>query len=203
MTTVERTGHTVIVERAEAVFRKHRWLFIVQGVLMVLLGMAGLAVPMLATLAVELMIGWLFLFSGIMGLVAMFSARGVGALLWTMLASVLSGITGLFLLARPVAGALSLTIVLAAYLLAQGVLLFVAALEARKLLPGAWGWLLVNGLVDVALAALIISGWPLSAAWVLGVVASVNLICSGVSLLMLAAASRDMERPSVEGFRAG
>ena len=99
----------------------HWRLFLFQGVVMIVLGVLAVALPVAATIAVEIYIGWLFLVSGIIGLVAMFSAHDVPAFLWSLVTAALSVAVGVMLIWNPVAGALSLTLVLAAFFIAEGV----------------------------------------------------------------------------------
>ena len=92
--------------------RVHWRLFLTQGVVMVILGILAIVWPVIATLAVDIYVGWLFLISGIVGLVAMFSAKDVPAFLWTLLTAALSLVVGVLLLWKPIEGAVSLTLVL-------------------------------------------------------------------------------------------
>jgi uncharacterized membrane protein HdeD (DUF308 family) len=138
--------------------RAHWRLFLFQGVIMIGLGVLAIAAPVWATLAVDVYVGWLFLISGVIGLVAMFSARSVPGFLWTFVTALLSVAVGALLLWRPVEGVLSLTIVLTAFFIAEGIFQAAAALIYRDGMPGSWGWLLVSGLADLALAAIIIMG---------------------------------------------
>src|ERR1700726_2424744 len=106
------TANPNFVETQRAIsetLRAHWRLFLFQGVIMVILGILAIAWPAIATLAVDVYVGWLFLISGIVGLVAMFSAEDVPAFLWTLLTAALSLIGGVLLLWKPVEAAMSLT----------------------------------------------------------------------------------------------
>ena len=96
--------------------RAHWRLYVFQGALMIVLGMLAVAAPAFATLTVDIYVGWLFLISGVLGLIAMFSARNVPGFLWTLITALLSIVVGGVLLWKPVEGAVSLTIVLTAFL---------------------------------------------------------------------------------------
>jgi hypothetical protein len=63
-------------------------------------------------------------------------------------------------------------------------------------MPGSWGWMLVSGLADLALAAIIIMGWPTSVAWVLGLLVGINLLTSGWAVVMVALAARETDQPA-------
>jgi uncharacterized membrane protein HdeD (DUF308 family) len=97
---------------------------------------------------------------------------------------------GIILLARPVQGTLTLTIVVGAYFLAEGVTTIMYALEHRRELSERWSWLLVAGIVDIVIAGLIISGLPGSALWAVGLLVGINLLFGGASLIGMALAAR-------------
>jgi uncharacterized membrane protein HdeD (DUF308 family) len=139
---------------------------------------------------IELFIGWLFLISGIIGLVALFSVHNVPAFLWGLVTAALLTAAGVMLVWNPVAGALSLTLVLAALFVAEGVFQIATSFGYRHVMRASWGWLLVSGIADLVLAFVIIIGWPISAAWALGLLAGVNLLTSGFAIVMVAMAGR-------------
>lgn len=177
--------------------RGHWGLFLIQGIIMIVLGVLAIAEPMVATIAVALFAGWLFLISGIVGLAGMFTAYRVPGFWWTLLWSLLGIIVGIYLIWRPLVGVLSLTLVVAAYFGAQGIVQIITAFEHRRALP-SWGWLVVGGIVNLLLAAIILSGWPGTAGWTLGLLFGINLLIWGISLVMTAIACRGVrETPPV------
>src|SRR5262245_24533397 len=138
---------TSLMERAvKDALAAHWRLFFIQGIAMVVLGVFALGAPMAASIAVELYIGGLFLVSGVIGLAAIFAARDVPAFLWGMLTAALSIVVGILLIDRPIAGALSLTLVLAAFFLAEGVFQIAASINYRTVIPNSWIWMLISGL---------------------------------------------------------
>lgn len=171
--------------------RFHSRLFIAQGVIMTLLGIAALVWPQVSSLAVELYVGWVFLISGIIGLGLMFYAPSAGSFVWALLTSALTLFAGVILLWHPIAGTVSLTLVLTAFFLAEGLFQIMAAISHRNDFPESWGWMVSSGVADLILVALIVAGLPTSAAWALGLFAGVNLITSGVAILVVAAAVRN------------
>jgi uncharacterized membrane protein HdeD (DUF308 family) len=174
--------------------RAHWRLFLFQGAIMIGLGVLAIAAPVWATIAVDIYVGWLFLISGVVGLVAMFSARSVPGFLWTFVTALLSVAVGALLLWRPIEGVLSLTIVLTAFFIVEGVFQAAAALIYRDGMPGSWGWLLVSGLADLALAAIIMVGWPGTVVWILGLLVGINLLTSGWAVVMVALGAREIVR---------
>jgi uncharacterized membrane protein HdeD (DUF308 family) len=119
-----------------------------------------------------------------------FAWRGQGAAAVTseIAIAVLYGGLGVYMLAQPVAGLASLTLAIAGYLVAKGVLEGMIAFKFRPL-PGT-GWLLFDGILAVVIAALIASAWPASSAWAVGVLVGVAMISSGFARLMLSFAVR-------------
>ena len=177
--------------------RKYSTWFVLYGVAMILLGLFAIAAPGIATLAVELTIGWLLLLGGASALVAVFSAgRTAPGFWWNLLTAIIYILAGLALLTRPVAGTITLTIILAAYLLASGVIHIVLAVGYRQEIPGAWGWMLLSAVVDIVLALIIISGMPGTAVWVLGLLVGINLLMLGIAVVMAALSVRKIAAPA-------
>jgi uncharacterized membrane protein HdeD (DUF308 family) len=129
--------------------------------------------------------------SGVVGLVVMFSSRNVAGFLWALVTALLSIVVGALLLWKPAEGVLSLTIVLIAFFTVEGIFQATTALIYRAAMPASWGWMLLSGLADLVLAAIVIMGWPGSAVWVLGLLVGVNLLTSGWAVVMVALAARD------------
>jgi len=174
--------------------RAHWGLFMFQGVVMVVLGILAIAWPAMASVAVDIYIGWLFLISGLIGLIAMFAAPNVPAFLWTLLTAALSTAVGVMLLWKPEQGAVSLTIVLTAFFVVEGIFQIVASFTYRDVVPGSWGWMLMSGICDLILAAIIVFAWPTSAVWTLGLLAGISLLTSGIAIVVTAIEARSFAR---------
>ena len=128
--------------------------------------------------------------SGVAGLIVTFWARQMPGFWWSLFSAALAVLAGLLLLARPMQGVLTLTIVVGAYFLAEGVATIMYALEHRRELSERWSWLLVSGLMDILIAFLIIAGLPGSAEWAIGLLVGINLVLGGASLVGMALAAR-------------
>jgi uncharacterized membrane protein HdeD (DUF308 family) len=200
MSTSEPTI-TDIQDSVRNAVRLHWHFFLAQGVIMTILGILAIIWPQLSTVAVSVYVGWLFLLSGVLGLVTMFLAPAVSAFFWSLFTAALCLFVGILLLWHPVEGAISLTLVLIAFFIAEGVFQIAASLSHRDAFPDSWGWLLASGIVDLILAALIISGWPGTAGWVLGLIVGVNLITSGIAIVMVAVTARRFVRVAERAFR--
>ena len=181
---------TRLQSEMQAAVRRHWRAFLFEGILLAILGLAAIIVPPLASLAVTIFLGWLFLVSGIAGLVLTFWARAMPGFRWSLLSAVLAIGAGIVLLARPVQATLTLTIVVGVYFLAEGVATIMYALEHRRELSERWSWLLIAGVVDIVIAGIIITGLPGSAGWAIGLLVGINLIFGGTSLIGMALAAR-------------
>ena len=175
----------------------HWRLVLAQGVIMVILGVLALAAPVFATIAVDIYVGWLFLFSGVLGLIAIFSARHPTRFRWGMVTAGLSLVLGVMLVWKPVEGALSLTMLLTAFFIAEGLFQATTSVAYRGSIGSTWGWMLASGIADLALAAIILSTWPTSVIWALGIIAGVNLITSGWAIAMAALAGHEIANAAV------
>jgi uncharacterized membrane protein HdeD (DUF308 family) len=169
---------------------RHWKLYLFEGILLLILGTLAIIVPPLATLAITLVLGWLFLISGAMGLFTSFMLRRAPGFWWSLISAVLGIVVGLLLLARPLTGALSLTLVLIAFFVVEGVATIMFALEHKRELTGQWGWMVFSGVVDLILAVIIIAGFPGTAAWALGLLVGINMIFGGWALVLLSLAAR-------------
>lgn len=174
-----------------AAVKAHWKAFLFEGILLAVLGLAAIIVPPLASLAVTIFLGWMFLISGIGGLIVTFWARNMPGFWWSLISAALAVLAGIVLLARPVQGILTLTIVVGAYFLAEGVATIMYALEHRKELSERWSWLLIGGFVDIVIAFLIITGLPGSAEWAIGLLVGINLLFGGATLIGMALAARN------------
>ncbi|MHC4043549.1 MULTISPECIES: HdeD family acid-resistance protein [unclassified Bradyrhizobium] len=171
--------------------KAHWKAFLFEGILLAILGVAALILPPLASLAIAIFLGWMFLISGIGGLIVTYWARSTPGFWWSLISAALAVLAGMLLLARPMQAVLTLTIVVGAYFLAEGVATIMYALEHRRELSGRWSWLLISGLVDIAISFMVITGLPSSAEWAIGVLVGINLLFGGASLIGLALAARN------------
>jgi len=137
-----------------------------------------------------LIFGWILLLSGGTGLVATIRARHAPGFAWSLLSALIGLVAGGLLLAQPVQGILSLTVVLIAFLLAEGVVSIFYATEHRKSFSAGWGWMLASGFLDLVLAVILLAGLPGTAVWALGVLLGVNMIFGGTALISMALQAR-------------
>jgi uncharacterized membrane protein HdeD (DUF308 family) len=170
---------------------EHWVLFLVEGIILVILGALAILVPPLATITVTILIGWLFLISGAVGLFTTFWMRHAPGFWWSLLSALIAIFAGFLLLVWPLTGALSLTFVLTAFFIVEGIASIMYAIEHRNQLSGRWGWMLISGIIDLILAAIIIAGLPGSATWALGLLVGIDLLFGGAALISMAFAARN------------
>jgi uncharacterized membrane protein HdeD (DUF308 family) len=168
----------------------HWKFFLIEGIVLVVLGLASIMLPLIATIAIALIIGWVFLLSGVVGLIATFSTRSAPGFWWSFLSAILGIGAGVVLLGWPLRGAFSLTVILTAFLVIEGVLSIMFAFEHRRELSGRWGMMLLSGVVDLILAAMIYAGLPGTAAWAIGLLVGINMVFGGSALIAMALHAR-------------
>ena len=170
---------------------EHWKLYLAEGIALVVLGVIAILVPPIATLAVTIVLGWLFLVSGVIGLFTTFWMRQAPGFWWSLISAVLAVVVGGLLLTRPVSGALSLTIVVVVFFVIEGVASIMFALEHKRELSGRWGWMLMSGIIDLALAVLVFAGLPSTAAWAIGLLVGINMVFGGSALIAMALHARN------------
>ncbi|MGB7413034.1 MAG: HdeD family acid-resistance protein [Thermosynechococcaceae cyanobacterium] len=158
------------------------------GLLIIGLGLVAIALPFFTTLAVEAFVAWLLIGSGILQFIhsvqVRYSKTAVLQFIWSIF--YISG--GLILLFYPLAGVLSLTLSLGAFILIGGAIQTAMAIQQRP--ESGWLWHLGGGIVGVLFGIVIIAAWPVNAPWLLGLLVGFNLISDGTPLLALAFSDR-------------
>lgn len=170
-----------IVQRAST-------LSILWGVLLVALGVLALGSPMIAAVAVNVVISWLIVLAGVVHLAVAFHRREVGSMIWRSLVGLAYLFFGVYLIAHPVIGVTSLTLVLASLFLIEGILDIALYFRARAIHGSSW--MLLDGIITLLLGLMIYLQWPSSSAWAIGTLVGVSLIVSGVTRVMLSSAVR-------------
>jgi uncharacterized membrane protein HdeD (DUF308 family) len=170
--------------------------FLIEGIVLLILGLFAIVIPVVATIAVEIFIGWVILVSGVVGLISTFRMRGAPGFGWSLLSAVIAVAAGVILLAWPLSGVLSLTLILTAFLTIEGVASIMMALTHRHGFSARWALLLVSGVVDLILAAMIFLGLPGTAAWAIGLLVGINMVFGGSALISMALQARSLASPT-------
>jgi len=167
----------------EATISENRTWFMALGIVLILLGFVALAFPFITTIAAKTFLGWLFMIGGIFQLVHAFSTQKWSGFFLNLLIGAIYILAGGWLAFFPLAGILTLTILLAIMFIFQGVLESSMAIRMRPL--ESWVWMLVAGIVAIVVGAMIILGLPSSAVWAIGLLVGINMISSGWAYFFL------------------
>lgn len=177
-----------MAQNSSGLVRQASTLTILWGVSLIVLGMFALASPLVAAVAVNVMVAWLIVLAGVVHLVVAFHSREAGSVIWRLLVGLAYLCFGGYLIARPVAGVASLTLLLASLFLVEGIFNVVLFFRAPASMRSSW--FLLDGIVTLLLGLMIYLQWPSSSAWAIGTLVGVSLIFSGVTRVMVALALR-------------
>ena len=147
-----------------------------------------MALPWATSLGFAVIVGWLLVFSGAVQVVHAFQSKGIGHIVWKLFIAVLYLAIGFYFLANPIVGIAAMTLVLAFFFFAEGLMDVVENIQNRKL-NGA-GWILLDGIVTLLLGLMIWRHWPVSSFWVFGILIGISMIMTGVTRLMITLAAR-------------
>lgn len=148
------------VQRVESTVGRDWWVFLVLGAALILVGIFAITAPLVTSVVLALMLGWILVFGAIAHIYQAFKTREHGGLWWNLVTAMLYGVAGVLLVARPLGGVLTLSLVLAAFLTVDGLFRIFSGLRFRRL-PN-WGWTLVNGIISLILGVVIWAHWPIS-----------------------------------------
>ncbi len=163
------------------------------GVVFIILGIVALGSPYALTLAVDLMLGWILIICGIISIVSAFFSGNWGKFLLILLSGIIFVIAGVLLVANPLKGVLTLALILAAFLLVEGIFKIIYAFQMKS--TQNWGWVLVSGIISLVLAILIWAQWPTSIV-IIGLLVGFYILFSGISMVMLSIAARSAPKAS-------
>ncbi len=158
------------------------------SILLILAGILAIVVPLAAGIGVAIVIAWLLVLGGVAHLALAWHIRSTGGLLWQVLLGLLYLALAVYLLIWPVAGLASLTLLLACYLFAIGILVLILAFRIRHL-PGS-RWLFLDGAIALVLGAMIGLSWPSSSEWAIGTLIGISMFFAGITRLPMAIAAR-------------
>ena len=165
--------------------------FTIEGVVLILLGAVALVDAFVAGAVATSILGVLIFLGGVLGLVATFSGGRHTHRAWSVISAVIAVVAGLLIAVFPVAGASALALIVAAYLLFDGVSMIMLAFDQRKRHSSTrWGWLLAAGVADVVLAILVLLLSPVGATYLVGVIVAVDLVFAGIALIALGRGTR-------------
>ncbi|HTP43767.1 MAG TPA: HdeD family acid-resistance protein [Candidatus Acidoferrum sp.] len=158
------------------------------SILMIIAGLLAILLPLEAGIAVNLFVGWMLMFTAAAHFVYAWSTRHSGGVIWKVLLGILYAVIAFYLLEHPARGLATLTLVLAYYLLIEGVMEIVLFFQHRSA-PGSI-WFLFDGIITLILGVLVWKTWPNSTEWVIGTLVGLSILFSGTTRLMLSLAAR-------------
>jgi uncharacterized membrane protein HdeD (DUF308 family) len=155
------------------------------GVVAIILGFLCMLTPFVTGIAVAIMVGALILIGGIVRIIWAFKAETLGRRLVRGVIGVLTLVCGLFLVSDPLLATGFLTILLSAYLIADGICEIAAGTQLKP--TSGWGWMVFGGILSILLGLMIWGQFPLSGAWAIGILLGIKLFFIG--LIMVNASS--------------
>jgi len=177
----------------KAMAETHWRLFVAEGIVLIGLGLFAIILPLVAGLATTIFLGAVFIAAGGIGLATSLLMPKAPAITWSVISAVLALSVGLVLLFYPLRGMITLTFVLVSYFIADGVIGMFMAISHRRELADKWEWMMITGVIDLILAAILISGMPGTYAWALGLLVGIDMIFGGCTLIAMAMAARVAE----------
>ena len=182
---------TAISNWAQEVKKNAGWL-VALGVLTVIAGFLSIGSPMLGGVAVSVLIGIAMLIGGVARTVGVFRAGSFGQGALALIGGILTFVGGVILVTRPGVGLASLTLLLGAYLLVDGISGTLLAFHVRP--EKGWGWMLFSAAMGLLLGILLLREWPLSGLWAIGTLVGINLLFAGFSIISIGSAARGLAR---------
>jgi uncharacterized membrane protein HdeD (DUF308 family) len=148
-----------------------------------ILGMLAIMTPFVSGVAVTAMVAVFITAAGLAMTVYAFKAGSFGKGLLQLLFGGITVLCGIAMFSTPVLSMLTLTGILLAYFLVDGIFVIIAGVR-RKGEPG-WGWMIISGIASIVLAVILWQKWPISGAYVIGMLVGIRLIFTGWSIAML------------------
>jgi len=169
------------IKPADALRKAASW-SIFLGIVLLVLGVVAICFPLASSIAAAIWVAWLLVIGGAVLLVHAIRVRQESGFWLKLLWSIVYLVAGLLLLASPISGVLTLTLVLAVLWIVEGATAIALAFRLKPATP--WGWVLFDGIVTVLLGLLVWIGWPGDAPWLLGLFLGISLISTGISLIL-------------------
>jgi len=163
--------------------------FFVLGILLVILGFAVMIFPVAGTFAVELLFGLVLLFAGLTQIVLAFRAQGWGGFIVSMIIGILYVLVGLLFLFNPFGGAITLTLILGAFLLVDGILRIVLSFQLKN--NSNWVWIFFEGIITGLIGIFILLSWPSDSLWVIGFLFGISILFSGLTSMVVSFMLKD------------
>ncbi len=168
--------------------KKNAGFLIFLGILTVVFGILAIGAPLVTGVAVAWMVGLLLVAMGLARIVHAFKSMQWGTGIWGTIIGLLSVAGGILMLARPLLGLASMTLLLAIYFVIDGICEIIAAFKIKP--DQGWGWVLFNGVIALVLGVMIWRQWPVSGAWAIGLLVGIHILMSGWAMIILGSGAR-------------
>jgi uncharacterized membrane protein HdeD (DUF308 family) len=165
------------------------------GVLISILGVVAILAPLLTGVTLSIIVGALLVVGGLGHVAHAFTAPRWTGSLWQVILALVYTFAGISLLANPILGLTTLTLLLVFYLAIEGVAEILMGLGMRS--EPQWGWFVVSGVVSLLLAGLLWAGFPSTAAWAVGLLVGLGLLSTGLTLVVTAYLGRQNSQSRV------
>jgi uncharacterized membrane protein HdeD (DUF308 family) len=182
---------------ADELRRSWGW-FLGLGIVLIILGAIAIGAAFLMTIASVFLFGWILVIGGVMEVVHAFWHKRWAGFFLDLLTGVLYVVVGWMMINNPQESALLLTLIIAMFLVFEGVLRIVTAITVRY---PHWGSVLFNGVVSLLLGILIWRRWPVSGLWAIGLFVGIEMLLNGWSLVMLSMTGRNLPEEVSAGRR--
>lgn len=167
-----------------------KWL----GIVLIVLGALAIISPAAAGSAVVITIGIILLVAGAFQIIRGLQLEEWSDKILTTVLGVITALAGIVVIGHPLLGLAFLTLLLAVYFITEGIWKIVISFRYRS--QSGWVWLLLSGVVSLLLGVLIWSQWPISGLWAVGILVGINLMSTGIAMVTLASAIKDLKLSS-------
>ena len=164
--------------------KKHTKFLKLEGLFFIILGFVAIAMPLMFTTAIEMFLAVLFIIGGVGGVIRAISVKNLPGRGISIILYLLFIVVGVFLIKRPMAGIMTLSVILAICFIISGAFKVAFALTMKRV--KRWGWSLFDGLLSIALGGIVFAQWPYSAAWFIGLLVGIRFIFLGNAMIMIA-----------------
>ena len=158
------------------------------GVIVMILGVLAMAMPFITGVAITAMIGIILIATGIAQFLCALKSNSFGEGAFRFLFGLLATVAGLSLVSQPGAGLATITLFLAVWFFADGIISLFQGLRWRPF--DGWGWMVFSGIVSIILGVMIWRQFPVSAVWLVGVLVGIRLIFAGLTMIMMSAVAK-------------
>lgn len=169
--------------------RRYWGWYLALGIVLIVLGTVAIGSTFIMTIASVFFFGWLLIIGGVMAVIHAFWHKRWAGFFLDLLTGILYIIAGWMMVTNTKESALLLTLIIAMFLVFEGVFRIIAAVAARY---PHWGWVLFNGVISLVLGIMIWRQWPYSGLWVIGLFVGIEMLLNGWSLVMLSLTARNL-----------